>query len=298
MRAKALCQGNQTGVGTLDSVQGTAAQPACAVGSVRVDSAQVERIANPDKRAECSIVGTDNEIIANPYLLSEMDQGDGAVDLIALETIDRGMRPEGAAARFIDKQNVCAQDDPRRIRGAAVAVLQSAAQSGDTLLPFAETINRIIKRFPDRRACRPDRDLVLGQASFYQEALDFRVDGDLPTMGLKWLSELEQEVSNRLPRRTKAKNPPPKAEWSWESLLLDEFGKKPGSKLPPEVEERARKEKAEALAKLYEGRFSVLCGRAGTGKTSVLRSSSKVLKTSKGSERSYSWPRPARLVSV
>jgi ATP-dependent exoDNAse (exonuclease V) alpha subunit len=113
--------------------------------------------------------------------------------------------------------------------------------------------------------------LVLGQATFYQEALDFRVDGDPPTMALKWLSELEKEVSNRLPRRTKAKNPPSKAGWSWEKLLLDEFGKKSGSKLPPEVEERARKEKAESLAKLYEGRFSVLCGRAGTGKTSVLK---------------------------
>jgi hypothetical protein len=234
--------------------------------------AQVERIANPDKRAECGIRGTDNEIVANPYLLSEMDQGDDVSDLIALETIDRGMRPEGAAARFLDKADVCAQDDPRRIRGVAVAVLQGTAQTGDTLLPFTETINRITKRFPERRACRPDRDLVLGQARFYQEALDFRVDGDPPTMALKWLSELEKEVSNRLPRRTKAKNPPPKAEWSWEKLLLDEFGKRSGStKLPPEVELRATKEKAEALAKLYEGRFSVLCGRAGTGKTSVLK---------------------------
>ena len=234
--------------------------------------AQVERVANPDKRAECGISSTDNEIVANPYLLSEMDQGDGASDLIALETIDRGMRPEGAAARFIDKEEVCAQDDPRRIRGVAVAVLQGAAQNGDTLLPFAETMNRITKWFPERRACRPDRDLVLGQAGFYQEALEFRVDGDPPTMALKWLSELEREVSNRLPRRTKARNPLPKAGWSWEKLLLDEFGKKSGfTKLPPEVEQRARKEKAEALAKLYEGRFSVLSGRAGTGKTSVLK---------------------------
>jgi hypothetical protein len=233
--------------------------------------AQVERVANPDKRSECGIAGTDNELVANPYLLCEMDQGDGVSDLIALETIDRGMRPEGAAARFIDKDEVCAQDDPRRIRGVAVAVLQAAAQNGDTLLPFAETMNRITKRFPERRACRPDRDLVLGQAGFYQEALDFRAEGSPPTMALKWLAELEREVSNRLPRRTKAKNPPPKAGWSWEKLLLEEFGKKSGSKLPPEVEERARKEKAEALTKLYEGRFSVLCGRAGTGKTSVLK---------------------------
>ncbi len=233
--------------------------------------AQVERVANPDKRAECGISGTDNEIVANPYLLSEMDQSDGESDLIALETIDRGMRPEGVAARFIDKEDVCAQDDPRRVRGVAVAVLQGAAQNGDTLLPFAETMNRITKRFPERRACRPDRDLVLGQASFYQEAIDFRVDGDPPTTALKWLSELEREVSNRLPRRTKAKNPPARTDWRWENLLADEFGKKSGSKLPKVVEDRARKEKAEALAKLYEGRFSVLCGRAGTGKTSVLK---------------------------
>ena len=234
--------------------------------------AQVERIANPDKRIGSGIVGSDDEIVANPYLLSEMDQGDGVSDIIALETIDRGMRPEGDAARFTDKDAICVQDDPRRVRAVAVDVLQDAAQNGDTLLPFSETMNRITKRFPERRACRPDRDLVAGQASFYQEELDFRVDGEPPTMALKWISELEREVCNRLPRRTKAKNSSPKAGWSWEKLLLDEFGKKSGSKkLPPEVEKRARKEKAEALVTLYEGRFSVLCGRAGTGKTSVLK---------------------------
>ena len=232
---------------------------------------QVERVANPDKRSNSGISATDEQLVANPYLLSELDQSDGESDVIVLETVDRAMRPEGSAARFIDKADICVRDDPRRVRGVAVAVLQGAAQQGDTLLPFAETINRIIKRFPERRTCSPDKDLVQGQAAFYQEALDFRVDGNPPTMALKWLSELEREVSSRLPRRTKAQNPAPKAGWSWEKLLLDEFGKKSGSKLPPEVEERARKEKAEALAKLYEGRFSVLCGRAGTGKTSVLK---------------------------
>jgi hypothetical protein len=232
---------------------------------------QVDRVANPDKRSGCGICVNDEQIVANPYLLSEMDQGDGESDVIALEIVDRAMRPEGVAAHFIDKSEICVQDDPRRIRGVAVAVLQGAAQQGDTLLPFAETVNRIIKRFPERRMCSPDKDLVQGQASFYQEVLDFEINGNPPTMALKWLSDLEREVSNRLPRRTKTKNPPPKAGWSWESLLKDEFGKKSGSKLPPEVEERARKEKAAALAKLYESRFSVLCGRAGTGKTSVLK---------------------------
>ncbi len=232
---------------------------------------QVARVANPDKRSDSSISASDEQLVANPYLLSEQDQGDGDSDVIALETIDRGMRPEGAAAHFLDKDDSCAQDDPRRVRGVAVAVLQGAADQGDTLLPFAETVSRITRRFPERRACRPDRDLMVGQASFYREALDFRADGTSPTLALKWLAELEKEVSARLPRKMRTKNDPPKTGWSWEKLLLEEFGKKSGSKLAPEVEERARKEKAEALAKLYGGRFSVLCGRAGTGKTSVLK---------------------------
>lgn len=233
---------------------------------------QVERVANPDQRSGSGIDASDEKIVANPYLLCEMDQGDGVSDVIALETIDRGMRPEGAAARFLDDDETCPQDDPRRVRGVAVAVLQAAAQQGDTLLPFAETITRITKRFPERRACRPDRDLVEGQASFYQETLDFRHESDPQTMAIKGLSELEREVCARLKRRVKTKNDPPKDGWSWEPLLERAFSdKEGGSKLAPDVEERARKEKADALTKLYEARFSVLCGRAGTGKTSVLR---------------------------
>lgn len=233
--------------------------------------AQVERVANPDKRASSGIQATDDQLGANPYLLAEQDQGDGRSDVIALETIDRGMRPEGEAARFIDKDDICPHDDPRRVRGTAVAVLRAAAEQGDTLLPFAETLGRITKRFPDRRVCQPDRDLVIGQAAFYQEALDFRAGSDPATIALKWLSELEQEVSSRLPRRVTSRNDAPKPDWSWEKLLEGAFTDEDGPKLPREVEDRARREKAAALAKLYEARFSILCGRAGTGKTSVLK---------------------------
>ena len=190
-----------------------------------------------------------------------MDQGDGKSDLIAIETIDRGMRPEGAAALFIDKDE-CLR--PRRSTPGPWRGRLRAPKCGQKRR-HAAAVRR--NRQPHHKAIPPapglsaDRDLVIGQAVIYQEALDFRVDGDPPTMALKWLSELECEVSNRLLRRAKAKNPPHKAGWSWEKLLRDEFGKKAGSKLPPEVEDRARKEKAEALAKLCERRFSVLYGR-------------------------------------
>lgn len=232
---------------------------------------QVLRVANPDERAKAGIAATDDELLSNPYLISETDRGGADADPIGLDTIDRGMRPEGEAARFLGKEQACAQDDPRRIRGVAVAVLQAAADQGDTLLPFGETLARIGKRFPDRRACVPDRDLVVGQAPFYQEALDFRPDADLPTMALKALSALEQDVRTRLGSRVKRKNSPAPAGFTWDELLKEEFSGGKGTLLPPEVEERARTEKARALATLYEARFSVLTGRAGTGKTSVLK---------------------------
>jgi len=232
---------------------------------------QVQRVAKPDERETAGIVAKDADLLANPYLVCEMDQGASESEPIALETIDHGMRPEGEAARFLVEDETLVHDDPRRVRAVAVAVLQAAAQKGDTLLPFGEAITRINKRFPERRACRPDRELVLGQASFYQESLHFPAESDAPTMALKTLAELEQEVSSRLARRLKKRNDPPKPGWNWENLLKEAFKEGRGSRLPPEIEERARKEKAEALEKLYQARFSILCGRAGTGKTSVLR---------------------------
>ena len=109
--------------------------------------AQVARVANPDKRTDSGILASDEDLVANAYLLAEQDQGDGKSDVIALETIDRGMRPEGEAARFFDKDGICQQDDPRRVRGTAVAVLRAAAEQGDTLLPYAETLGRIMKLY-------------------------------------------------------------------------------------------------------------------------------------------------------
>jgi exodeoxyribonuclease V alpha subunit len=231
---------------------------------------QVHRVVNPQERARASIQASDEKLLANPYLLAEMDQGGKGSAPISLDAIDRGMRPEGSAAHFVEEDDICVQDDPRRIRATAVAVLSSAGVQGDTLLPVGETLKRIQDYFPEKRACIPDADLVLPQADFYREAVDYQAEADLPTMALLALAQVEAEVRNRLPRMVQRTNDPPPADWKWETLLQHEFGKG-GTDLPPEVEARAQAEKAAALSKLFESRFSVLTGRAGTGKTSVLK---------------------------
>ena len=109
---------------------------------------QVERIANPDQRAASGINATEDVLVANPYILSESDLGAKDSNPVALETVDHGMRPEGAARVFPENEEV-SHDDQRRVRAVGVAVLKEAADKGDTVLTLDDFLHRILNRFPE-----------------------------------------------------------------------------------------------------------------------------------------------------
>jgi len=226
---------------------------------------QVERIANPDLRAASGIEATDDEIVANPYVLAEADLGAADSEPIALETIDHGLLPVGNAALFPSGDEV-AHDDRCRVRTVGVTILQEAANNGDTVLTFNEFLSRIIKRFPERRACRPDREIVLAEADFYQEILWVALDSDPKIVALKCLQSLEQYIASTVTRRAKKKNPPADPLIDWRATLKSLFGEPTSDR-----ERAAHEEKKEALSTLFSRRLSVLMGGAGTGKTSVLK---------------------------
>jgi exodeoxyribonuclease V alpha subunit len=218
--------------------------------------AQVERIANPDQRAASGIDASEIALVGNPYVLSETDLGTAKSDPVALETIDHGLRPEGNAAH----------DDRRRIRAVGMAILQDAAGSGDTLLTFADFLGRILARFPERRACRPDREVVLAESDFYQQRLWMALDSDPELVALKQLQSLERHAASTIKRRAKKVNPAAVPPIDWLDALKKLFGD------PVSDRERlALDEKVAALNTLFARRLSVLTGGAGTGKTSVLR---------------------------
>ncbi|MFV8749880.1 AAA family ATPase [Nannocystaceae bacterium ST9] len=231
---------------------------------------QVRRISNPDDRVRAGIGASDEELVANPFLICEQDVGGRESDPVALETVDHGMRPDGDAARFLTADDGIAQDDARRVRAVLTAVLKDAATAGDTLLPFSEALSRVTQRFPERRACRPDRYVVIAQADFYREALAFDPTGEPPIIALRELADAETLVRSVLKRRSGKKNSSVPRGFEWAELLERNLGAGKGTVLAPDVEARARSEKVEALNTLFERRFSVLTGRAGTGKTSVL----------------------------
>ena len=227
--------------------------------------AQVQRIANPDQRTASGIDATEYALVANPYILSESDLGAVGSDPVALETIDHGLRPAGNAALFPDDDEV-SHDDRRRVRAVGVAVLQEASNNGDTLLAFTDFLGRVRGRFPERRACQPDREVVLAEVNFYQHLLWTAFDSDPELVALKHLQSLEQRSASMITRRAKKVNPAADAPIEWLAALKGLFGH------PESDRERvALDEKVAALETLFSRRLSVLTGGAGTGKTSILK---------------------------
>ena len=228
-------------------------------------TAQVRRIANPDERAASGIDATEDALVVNPYIVSESDLGAVSSDPVALETVDHGLRPAGDAALFPDEDEV-SHDDKRRVRAVGVAVLQESSNNGDTLLTLSDFLSRVSERFPDKRACKPDREVVLAEADFYQYSLWTAFDSDPQLVALKHLRSLEQGSASMLKRRAKKVNPAPDPRIDWLAGLKGEFGE------PKSDRQRAAlDEKVTALETLFARRLSILTGGAGTGKTAVLK---------------------------
>ena len=51
------------------------------------------------------------------------------------------------------------------------AMLKESANYGDTVLSLNELLDKVAKRFPERRAYPPDRAVVIAEADFYREVL-------------------------------------------------------------------------------------------------------------------------------
>lgn len=231
---------------------------------------QVRRIADPDQRAASGLARdgvafTDAALVANPYLIAEFDLGAKQSAPVALETLDHGMRPAGNATRF-PKAEPVAQDDRRRVRAVAQDVLEEAASNGDTLLTLAALLDGIGRRFPERRACRPDRDVMMAEADFHRAVLWMAYEHDPALVALGRLRRLEEETAGMIRRRAAKVNTPPEGGVTWRAPLEGLFGHP-----RTERERAALGEKSAALDTLLARRLSVLTGGAGTGKTSVLR---------------------------
>jgi hypothetical protein len=208
-------------------------------------------------------VGTDKELLANPYRIYEISRHDP--DGVHLSTVDRGVFPDDTVRLLHPLEAPSGLEsavDARRVRAFAIEALETGSTSGHTL-QFAGDLAEEIRDSAVNPPCPVTVDIL--SASVHEMAPEVRAIESETGLALQLdryrafgelvRKQLLGRVSGQ--RHTLVRN--------WSKLLEKKFGV-----AADEDERRARLEKQAALVELAESRFSVLAGPAGAGKTSVL----------------------------
>ena len=217
---------------------------------------------------------SDEEILGNPFRIAELDLGTSGENPIAVTTIDQGLLPDPKIAKQHPVPAPSAIDsiaDRRRIRAALVDVLRAAAFTGDSLLSESEAID-LVGRLPLSRPIELTNDWLTAHTAFLSEIVE-RIplqhgQTSIPAVQLKDYKRQEDQLRKILSARA-AKALPSLGE-KWEQLVAKVLKNNNKADLSSPRSVAATKEQADALEALTSRKLSVLTGKAGTGKTTVM----------------------------
>ena len=238
--------------------------------SLTIEQANI--LFNENEREKQGIFCYDLDIIENPYIIYELTRLKQDSYYISVKKVDRAVFPVVSIQEKypLDAPSALTSDnDKRRIRAIAVAVLENEALSGNTILPRNLLVDKINDMILDP-CCTVSIDILNAIEQFLQKEIIRRKmkNGD-EYYKLVRLNEFDKVIEERISKRLKA----PKLDVSadWRKLLNEKFDQGKKALLSPDSdEERARREKAAILSELSRSRIGVLVGDAGTGKTTVL----------------------------
>jgi hypothetical protein len=234
---------------------------------------QAEVLAVPETRAEQGITLDDANLLRNPYLVYETTR---LTQLpVAIGTVDRGVFPTTFVRErypLPEPSVVKTAVDARRLRALTIRDLENAALRGDTLSAQATVIASLRKRAPERdehhTPVTADLLAVAEDEHFAGEIRLVEMADGARAYQLERLAKGGELIRSTIDKR--AQGQPHALNADWRNALDQQLGALPAQGDERDKEERARQEKAAALAELAARRFSVLIGPAGTGKTTLL----------------------------
>ena len=234
-----------------------------------LESTQAIRFFDPDQRPPGV---TDADLIANPYLLYELDRVSS--DPIPVTTVDRGMLPDRAvleAHPLPDRSRLEDKVDPRRVRALLVAALEHGAEDGHTLLPRG-WLTASIGSMPLETDCPVGPEVLAGLAELLDGVVEpiEMVDGS-EGYQLRRFADIGTLVRRTVRKRVGTKSQRHKGAHDFRAAVNDGLGDLPADPADALIEDQARTEKAAALEEIFASRLSVLIGSAGTGKTTLLK---------------------------
>lgn len=233
--------------------------------------AQANIFFHQNEREKNDIDFCDRDIIENPYILYEQTRLKADDIRISVRKVDRAVFPVPSIREkypLEEPTDLTSDNDQRRIRAIAVAVLENEAAAGNTILPCNQLIDKIHELIL-APACTVTGDILNAIEPYLQKEILLREMKDgMEYYKLVRINDFDTVIEKRISKRMKAKKLEVQADWR--KLLNEKFDKGKDASTPDLEEERARKEKAAALEVLSTSRISVLVGDAGTGKTTVL----------------------------
>ena len=241
---------------------------------------QAQRWFDISKREKATQIKiSDKDILENPYRIAETDLGDQNDRPVNVGMLDRGLMPDSTiAAKHPVPSPSCVQSalDKRRVRAMLVTVLKSAAEEGDALLSVSEVLERIPK-LDLSQPCNIGFDWLNANRSFLSEVVEIiqiigkvgETEKQITALQLSEFKRQEDQLRKILRARVEARINEPQADWP---TLLKRAIIDTGAKFNPSNPRHtdALNEQAKALKSITSRKLTVLTGKAGTGKTSVL----------------------------
>ncbi|MFC5752603.1 ATP-dependent DNA helicase [Actinomadura rugatobispora] len=208
----------------------------------------------------------------------------GGPDPVPFDVVDRGCFPQSSVrARFPLQEPTAMTDgaDARRVQALLVAVLEEAAQNGDTLVPMDRAMEMVEARRlaepcpisePILRAHRlhPDQLRYSLESPYWPPLTGAKLADGTPTFKLTRLETTAQVIRKVVDAQiARPRITAPSGLRSSLDQVLGSYQAENDD--DSQAEDRARLEKAAALEELYSSPLSVLNGRAGTGKTTLIK---------------------------
>lgn len=211
-----------------------------------------------------------DEILENPYVLCEQYVGEGAEDRLSWGQLDRAMVP----SPDLGVPALVGNDSPWRLRALADECLRRV--NGHTFLAedsLVDLVNARMESVPEWKRVRFKARYFEVDALAFEGALTFHEEGDKRYVYLRENYEAERLVERqirKLMQRPAITLKIPMTEQHWREYLQKEDSA---------IAKKAKAEYAKAVSsqvatcqKIFTRSLSVLCGAAGTGKTTVLAS--------------------------
>lgn len=245
---------------------------------------QMERILS-DKRADhCLSVGLP-EIYDNPYLLVEQFIGEDPDDIISFSRIDHGTFPSPElGGKFLYDT-----DDWRRLRALCVDRLRY--ETKHTFLScgqLLQDVNRRLDLLPEWKSVTFKDSYLEVDRKPLEEAIVFRNEGEREYAYLRRVYEAEREIETRIRKLAGYADitfKAPVTEKYWKELLFEA-----GSSLVEKDREEYDKAVAAQAAvcdQVFRRPIAVVCGAAGTGKTSIIRRILQAVEKAHGADATF-----------